>query len=717
MKLARPRAIQGSEIEFLSQCGSCQKENEHTVFLLGMSVNGVECQACARDANRDWVPLVKNHAIIQTVLPVPSEGAARGRTRPFQDINSILDQDVRQRSGIVDPRWPDEHKSLLLRYESTHEYYGIVYPMMELEGAHSRDSMHSLSGEITVIEETSYRIKFSMPSARGGQGRLRIDDPLQFSLPALPGTEATGSDASDVSNDTDNELGQDRESRRTVIGQVKEIKIDVEPPEILARIVNETSIPGMAPPDVDNTSGKSTAFVQVNWNLTAHQRKKGALMSFDLDKSCMHSSIKRHILGTIARDNTDNLFHEPYTGADPLVLSELATLRPPTLNESQAEAVEWAMTQRVSIIQGPPGTGKTRTLTALVCRLLNLEQQEQILVCAPSNAAVDHLHRSFLEAKIPAVKVHKIPVFAQGRVSTSSVLASARVVCATCIGSASPLLDKIQNFPIVLVDEATQATEAECLIPLVQGCQKLVLVGDHKQLGPVVVDGKAKAADLAYSMFERLVNLRSPTKVLRYQYRMHPSIWKAPGEVFYSQLVESMPSPENEFREDVNFPWPRAQHPVMLLDTIGKEERSGQSWTNYREARRIVKCIAMLTSSNVTLNQIGVISFYSGQISQIRKLLRKEGMPERFLNHQVSTVDSFQGQERDFIVISCVRGDSDGGIGFLSVKNRVNVAVTRARCGLIVVGNASSLERHAPWDELIRCWRDHGYICDHLSPQ
>jgi regulator of nonsense transcripts 1 len=700
IKLARPSRSNPS-ICYLTGCVTCAKSGgprvHDTIFTLGVTSLGVQCKPCADASRRRWAPLIKHHALVKSVMPsTPKDVTVRGRKRDL-DIQTIVEQDVEQRSVCKGGKWRDQPKSLLLRYDTPKEYYCILFPWQEREAARSRRSTQTLSGEITIQRRDAEKIIFSMPSARGaGGGRLCVGDPVHFTLATDPADSAWDYFF--------------KESGK-LVGLVEKIDLNGSLPVVRARIVHRDKAPGVELPVTNVSSDSSTAVIHVNWNDSAHKRKKMALKRFALEGPCMDNELRKFILGNISRGRNSKVPSVPNPTDEYILETDGA---PIILDATQREAVDWAMNQTVAIIQGPPGTGKTRTLTALVCRLLTVEAPEKLLVCAPSNAAVDHLEASFKEAGLDVAKVVRLPAFPTPEDFDDTTLRRARVICATCIGSDSRLLEAIDHFPIVLIDEATQATEAETLVPLLKGCRKLVLVGDHKQLGPVVVDNRARAADLGCSMFERFVNLGAPRRRLQVQYRMHPSIWAAPGERFYEDPIRSSAGAEASFRHDVDFPWPRAGHPVLFLDVQGAEERSGddQSWINRQEAAKTVDCVARLVAGGVEPHDIAVISFYSGQVDYVRDLLKRDPRRRAPGKIRVSTVDSFQGQEKPFVLVSCVRGDSGRGIGFLSEEARVNVAITRAKCGSIIVGNAPRLEGHSPWKDLIPTWRGQRYVRD-----
>ena len=277
-------------------------------------------------------------------------------------------------------------------------------------------------------------------------------------------------------------------------------------------------------------------------------------------------------------------------------------------------------------MQGPPGTGKTVTSASLVYHLVKMNAG-QVLVCAPSNVAVDHLADKLHQANLKVVRVFPrsreeldSPVKFLGlteqvrmsdaypelqklfqlkedrgelsgadehrlrqlmRSAESELLQLADVVCCTCVGAGDPRLSHMR-FRTVLIDEATQATEPESLIPLVMGVKQAVLVGDHQQLGPVIMQPKCVRAGLQRSLFERLVYLGFKPVRLQVQYRMHPCLSEFPSACFYEGTLQNGVTAQERIRKNVDFPWPKPTMPMMFYTTSGQEEYSpsGTSFLN-----------------------------------------------------------------------------------------------------------------------------------------
>ncbi len=275
------------------------------------------------------------------------------------------------------------------------------------------------------------------------------------------------------------------------------------------------------------------------------------------------------------------------------------------------------------------------------------------------------------------------------------VLKNAQVVCCTCIGSGGDILDNM-TFERVMVDEATQATEPAVLVPLTRGCRQLVLVGDHCQLPPTVLSTRAEEEGLGVPLFSRMVACGVPPFMLDTQYRMHPSISMFPSDLFYGGKLNDGVSPP-ERRPLQGFPWPREEFPVAFIPVDdGEEIDDGVSKLNEKEAAAACDAVvALLNGGQCTVSDIAVVTPYAAQVRLIRRGLR-ELLPKGPPFVEVSSTDGFQGREKEAVIFSAVRSNSYGAVGFVSDWRRINVSFTRARRGLIVIGNPETLRRGDP---------------------
>ncbi|PQM42560.1 regulator of nonsense transcripts 1 homolog isoform X1 [Prunus yedoensis var. nudiflora] len=429
----------------------------------------------------------------------------------------------------------------------------------------------------------------------------------------------------------------------------------------------------------------------------------------------------------------------------------------PELNASQVFAVKSVLQKPISLIQGPPGTGKTVTSAAIVYHMAK-QGQGQVLVCAPSNVAVDQLAEKISATGLKVVRLcaksreavsspvehltlhyqvrhldtsekselHKLQQLKdeQGELSSSDekkykalkratereISQSADVICCTCVGAGDPRLANFR-FRQVLIDESTQATEPECLIPLVLGAKQVVLVGDHCQLGPVIMCKKAARAGLAQSLFERLVLLGVKPIRLQVQYRMHPALSEFPSNSFYEGTLQNGVTINERQSSGIDFPWPVPNRPMFFYVQMGQEEisASGTSYLNRTEAANVEKIVTTFLRSGVVPSQIGVITPYEGQRAYIVNYMSRNGAlrQQLYKEIEVASVDSFQGREKDYIILSCVRSNEHQGIGFLNDPRRLNVALTRARYGIVILGNPKVLSKQPLWNSLLTHYKEH----------
>ena len=480
------------------------------------------------------------------------------------------------------------------------------------------------------------------------------------------------------------------------------------------------------------------------WKATSYDRMQLAMKNFAIDDMTVSGYLFHVLLG---RD----VQLQPMKATQPKKWSAPGL---PDLNQSQVDAIKSVLQKPISLIQGPPGTGKTVTSATIIYHLA-MTTKNQVLVCAPSNVAVDQLceriHRTGLkvvrltaksredvESSVSFLALHEQVRMAEhntelvklsqlkndvGELSSQDekkfkqltklaereILQNADVVCCTCVGAGDPRLSKMK-FRNVLIDESTQSAEPECLIPLVLGCKQVVLVGDHKQLGPVIMNKKAAKAGLNQSLFERLINLQLSPIRLTTQYRMHPCLSEFPSNMFYDGALQNGVTHEQRIRKDVDFPWPVAEMPMMFWSNLGHEEisTSGTSYLNRTEASNVEKTVTRFFKAGVKPSEIGVITPYEGQRSYIVTTMQNSGQykKELYKEVEVASVDAFQGREKDFIVLSCVRSNENQGIGFLSDPRRLNVALTRAKYGLVILGNPKVLSKHELWHNLLVHFKD-----------
>ncbi|KAF8966896.1 P-loop containing nucleoside triphosphate hydrolase protein [Flammula alnicola] len=315
------------------------------------------------------------------------------------------------------------------------------------------------------------------------------------------------------------------------------------------------------------------------------------------------------------------------------------------------------------------------------------------------------LRHKYLKGRIYATQQHML----------RDVMAQADVICTTCITAACNALNVVDS-PVVFIDEASMSTEPASLIPLMKGSQHVALIGDHKQLPPVIVSKQAKEEGFGISLFERLTEEgHVPSVMLDIQYRMHPAISRFPAKEFYNLALldgtvdaggNALPGLEPPSSKHTRHHGEKHRPSVIFLDHTGNESYKGKSLVNINEAHIVASIVEDLLLNNPLLqgDDIGIIAPYAAQIKLLSRLFNTDATyRKRFqavlgdlramqLEHiEIKTVDGFEGREKQVIIFSTVRNNPSGYIGFLADKKRLNVGLTRAKRGLFVVGSISTL--------------------------
>lgn len=509
-------------------------------------------------------------------------------------------------------------------------------------------------------------------------------------------------------------------------------------------------------------------------NRVAHDRMHQALTAFHSTEGDGGTVLRELLLGNVLDINQSAELSPDIRGKRQLRGPRPS---PSNLNASQQAAIESALSQRLTLIQGPPGTGKTTTATHL---LHHFAQQGSgpLLATAESNVAVDNLLEGLLDLGVKALRIGR-PVkvrehlrsatldallenhpmqeelaFLQDEqrelrrslpslkgkekglmhrdisinqkeirrmenVMTASVLDEAEVICATTIGCGHRLLES-RKFPIVLMDEATQATEPSALVPIVKGCRQLVLVGDHQQLPPTVLSRRAEKGGLNRSLFDRLIACGLRSNLLTTQYRMHPILREFPSARFYENRLEDGCTADQR-PPPAGFLWPDWDRPMAFVPVEGVEEadEEGKSRSNRDEAAKVLGVVNdLLAIGDLQPHDIGVISPYNGQVRELTRLFemaggREPGQP--YAGLEIKSVDGYQGREKEVIVFSTVRANDRGEVGFLADYRRLNVAITRAKRGLILLGHPTTLRHDGTWRSYLDWVEEHQLFAWHVT--
>lgn len=456
--------------------------------------------------------------------------------------------------------------------------------------------------------------------------------------------------------------------------------------------------------------------------------------------------------------------------ADPHFYATTGTPAGPALNPSQQAALEKiSLANELAIIHGPPGTGKTTMLIQAI-RALIQQHRRQVLVAAPSNAAVDLLAEKLSIAGLNVIRIGN-PVRVSERLTAltldsqvtghnrmkeikklkkqaaefrnmaqkykrnfgkaereqrkallsearnilkqvvqdeqyiiENLLQNADVIAATLVGANHYTLRE-RRFDTVVIDEAGQASEPACWIPSVK-TNRLVMAGDPFQLPPTIKSAEAAAAGLATTLMEKCMQLYPNAVVmLDEQYRMHEQIMEYSSEVFYANKMKAHPS----VAQHVALP---GDQPLVFIDTAGcgyDEKQEGFSVANPEEASFLLKHLAAFVArladryTREGFPSIAVVSPYNRQIELLKEYLPQHPALEARRAHiAVNTIDSFQGQERDIVYISMTRSNPESRIGFLADIRRMNVAMTRARKKLVVIGDGATLSQLPFYEDFIK---------------
>jgi ATP-dependent RNA/DNA helicase IGHMBP2 len=449
--------------------------------------------------------------------------------------------------------------------------------------------------------------------------------------------------------------------------------------------------------------------------------------------------------------------------------TEDSLINTPNLNEKQNEALHLIQQARdVAIIHGPPGTGKTTTLVESILQIL--KEEEQILVCAPSNAAVDLLVEKISNKQIEVLRlgnparvteeqlsktldarIARHPYYKELRTIrkkadeyrklarkykrnfgqaereqrrllydeagklkaeadqlaffiSNDIISKAPVIASTLVGANNYVL-KGKKFRTVFIDEAAQAHEPASWIPIIKA-ERVIFAGDHCQLPPTIKSMDAARAGLNVTLFEKVINRNHADVMLTEQYRMNKQIMEFPSRMFYNDrlLANIRVADAKIFPEDL---------PVEFIDTAGAgffEQVDEETFSTYNQEeanlliRHFTDYMNQLEAMDIIKDvlHIGLISPYKAQVSLLQEALKNEYVSGPVsCNLSINTVDSFQGQERDIIYISLVRSNEKGEIGFLSDIRRMNVAMTRARKKLVIIGDSSTICSHPFYDKLL----------------
>eukprot|EP00026_Physarum_polycephalum_P003282 Phypoly_transcript_03292.p1 GENE.Phypoly_transcript_03292~~Phypoly_transcript_03292.p1 ORF type:complete len:813 (-),score=164.47 Phypoly_transcript_03292:65-2386(-) len=430
------------------------------------------------------------------------------------------------------------------------------------------------------------------------------------------------------------------------------------------------------------------------------------------------------------------------------------------LNESQKSAIQFCLAaNEIALIHGPPGTGKTTVVVEFIKQVV--KRRERVLVCGPSNMAVDNmlqmlqknggnleldcvrighparvlsnLHAHTLDQRLKKELAKEEAKYKLGKKGgnidssysrllekkiTQDILERANVVLATTVGVGS-VASSLRNitFDWVVIDEAAQGLEAACWVCIQKG-KKVVLAGDHNQLPPMIQSMEAAELGLEDTLFEKVIrHFPTSVKLLNIQYRMNNRImvW-ASKEMYAGTLVADESVANNLLHHGKNEDRLILRAPIILIDTYNSnmretKENEGDSIANHGEAAVVMKHIENLVEAGVEPQEIGVMTPYNAQVSWLQQRLSK-----KYADIEVSTVDGFQGREKEAIIVSMVRSNPPPhSLGFLTDRRRMNVALTRARKHVCVVCDVRTVSENDFLKRMVKYFQEYG-ICLEAKP-
>ncbi|KAH0254745.1 DNA helicase, partial [Aureobasidium melanogenum] len=613
-------------------------------------------------------------------------------------------------------------------------------------------------------------LNLSVSAQRTGLGGKSL---IELSLdPAIAGTETQlpehGLRVGDIVGVSEQPKGAEKKKERQDM-EKKQIQ------GVVVKVLRETIVVALDKDEVDIPGGKLWLVKLAN-DVTYKRMNQTMTKLLKMPES-EHSTLMRVLFGQSSA-----------VSVQPRDMAEELEWLDPSLNDSQKEAIKFALASpEVALIHGPPGTGKTHTLIELIRQCL--KKGLRLLVCGPSNISVDNIVERLSPHKVPMVRLghparllpgvlnHSLDILTRtsdaaalvkdirnemdakqasirktrnGRerkaiygeikelrkdyrqreaACVSSLVRESKVVLATLHGAGGFHL-KSQEFDIVIVDEASQALEAQCWVPLLSsGASKLILAGDHLQLPPTIKSSNSKSSkqnpktgkgdvNLETTLFDRMLDLYGDDikRMLTIQYRMHEKINAFPSAALYESKLMAAESVKARLLKDLPYDVEETEdttEPVVFWDTQGgefhektddddepksKSSLLGESKSNELEAAIVKKHVQSLVDAGIKAEDIAVVTPYNGQLAVLSQLLK-----ERFVGIELGSIDGFQGREKEAVIVSLVRSNAEHEVGFLAEKRRLNVAMTRPKRHLCVVGDSETVGRGS---KFLKSWME-----------
>jgi len=642
--------------------------------------------------NRFYTPLISNGHILSDIVQMPSEMHQMNSKEILEKKKKIYEQIGVTFMTLTQKNLP----KALLRYDSSNHYNSVFKKFIHSEyvaNSYLQDSL--LWSEIPCQMKNSNEFVFTAPPTLfrrisiGSRISITSDDNFEFCLV------------------------QNTERNREI-----SCVFESQPKWVMGKYSFNADIAQVI---------KSVSF----------DRQRRALSIFCDKNPPLNPVIVKTIIGLLDCDTITKLNK---SGLDHIPLRQCNIAEYPKMNKSQERAAKEALSQHITFIQGPPGTGKTTVIASIVNSFV-CAGIKPVLVLGQSNVTADASTKILKNVGLNVVRVFSRSIENAQRILTNkseiwrfsstyraelefgpqymkellaysqkanemeqSIISKADVVCTTCNNAGSVRFTNI--FKAMIFDESGQCVDPDLLIGMILGAERVILVGDHNQLPPLVISQSARKAGYNMTLIYRLLMNGLKPAVLTTQYRMHPEISLFSSQSFYGGFIKNGVSAKARTWKTKVISWPNPEAPIMYWNVESKEETymSAISYYNKEEAKCISQVIDEFFTKGLFPSDIGIITPYSGQEAYLKDNLSSLccHAPKNFIdNIEISSVDAFQGREKNFIVFSCVRANNNCNIGFLSEINRLNVSITRAKYGLIIIGNAKTFMKNQTWQNLI----------------
>lgn len=686
------------------QLGFLHTKDGSQIFIACRSKCQFDQSLIERDINSaSFVPIISNGEILNDIVHVPDP--VQYKRVPMSRVMAVT-QAIKENLNEGGSEQPskesnDSLKSTKIRYDSKDEFVDTMIPFVdaELDETGKLERSRSFPG---IVPNWSSDTTCSFHAPANLSRAVSLGSYLTFST-------------------------KDIEEKGQIIKMTKSMYIDVKfsSPSLFAK-------------------SKTAVTVNIVFNSLPFERQKQALETFKTQDNCMNKLIANIILGQIDQLKKSN-------PSKKINIIEPPREYFPELNPSQIKCISTALSQHFTMIQGPPGTGKTTVIAVLALSLVNAGIKP-VLVCCQSNVATDFATKRISQTGVKVTRVLSsnreqvdtdVDQYTTKHIATEQfgekftnllvsndkadktnmtkiekqIVKKSDVVCTTCTSAGGARLNG-PKFEAVIFDESGQCVDPDLLIPLVHGCERAILVGDHKQLGPVIISRKSQKGRYDLPLMQRLILIGMRPSILKIQYRMHPGLSEFPSKAFYQGFLKDGVTAEQRTWPQPFVKWPNPDIPMFFWNIKHAQEEyyeNGLSYVNRHEAGCISVLLDAMWKNGVKASDIGVITPYAGQqallIDTLPSMCRIDD--KTFFDEiEIASVDAFQGREKNFIILSNVRANDQYDIGFLKDNRRLCVSLTRAKYGLIVIGTADTFMKNKMWCKFIQHCSEKGVFVE-----